>query len=245
MKSRRLCHSENPGYNRRAASAHSGPEPSRRRGTRLLPRASTFLSKKGTDMSTPNPRKADATVDPLFISRWSTRAYTGEEIPESVLLSVLEAARWAASARNAQPWRFVIARRNGETFDRLVPTMSSVNQKWAPKVSALIALLSAKAYPAGDGTEPNPYHTFDAGAAWANLSLQANMLGWRTRAIGAFDRGRAAVVMKVPDSHAIEILVAIGRAGSPDALPEDLRKLNAPNTRTPLRDLISEEAFRS
>ena len=194
-------------------------------------------------MSTLKSREPEATVDPLFINRWSPRAYTGEEIPVAVLLSVFEAARWAPSARNAQPWRFVYAKRQSAAFDRLVATMADDNQKWAPNASALIALLSAKTYIVDDKTETNIHRSFDAGAAWSNLSLQANMLGWQTRAIGKFDRAQAAAVLRAPSLYAIEVIIAIGKIGNPETLPVDLRKLEVPTKRAPLRELFSEGTY--
>ncbi|PKU22348.1 nitroreductase family protein [Telmatospirillum siberiense] len=195
-------------------------------------------------MSVLETRKAEAGVNDLFIDRWSPRAYAADEIPDSDLFTVLEAARWAPSARNAQPWRFVYARRGAAGFQGMVASMAAYNQQWAPKASALIALLSAKVYPFGDKTEPNGYHSFDAGAAWVNLSLQANLLGWRTRAIGAFDKARAAEALKVPETYAVEVIIAIGKPGDPEMLPADLRSKESPTTRLPLRELISDGVFK-
>lgn len=213
-------------------------------GSIVVDKVTVLFSQKESRMSAPHARKADASVDPLFINRWSPRAYTGEQVPDAILFSVFEAARWAASARNAQPWRFVYTKRGTAIFDRLVATMSSFNQQWVGHASAIIALLSAKTYLSGDMAEPNAYHSFDAGAAWANLSLQANMLGWHTHAIGAFDRASAATVLKVPESYAMDILIAIGKIGRPETLPNDLRGREVPTERIPLRDMISEDAFR-
>lgn len=195
-------------------------------------------------MSTLETRKAEAGVDDLFIDRWSPRAYAGDEIPDSVLSKVLDAARWAPSARNAQPWRFIYARRGTAGFGRMVSTMAAYNQQWAPKASALIALVSAKAFPFGDRTDPNPFHSFDAGAAWVNLSLQANLLGWRTRAIGAFDKAKAAEVLEVPGTYAVEVIIAIGKPGDPQTLPDDLRAKETPTTRLSIRELACEGTFR-
>lgn len=195
-------------------------------------------------MSALETRKADAAVNDLFIDRWSPRAYAEDEIPESVLLSILEAARWAPSARNAQPWRFIYARRGAAGFNRMVASMAAYNQQWAPKASALVALLSLKAYPFDDQMTPNRFHSFDAGAAWANLSLQANLLGWRTRAIGAFDTAQAAQALQVPETYAVEVIIAIGKPGNPQMLPADLLAKESPTTRQPLRDLISEGTFK-
>lgn len=196
-------------------------------------------------MSAVKSREAEATVDPLFINRRSPRAYTGEEISDSALFSVFEAARWAPSARNGQPCRFVYAKRGSAVFDQLIAAMAPYNQKWASQASALIALLSATTYLVDGKPQPNTFHSFDAGAAWISLSLQANLLGLHTRAIGNFDRAQATAVLKAPASYALEIMIAIGKSGDPELLPPDLRKLEVTTTRAPLRDLVSKEAFRS
>src|SRR5512138_1411530 len=88
-------------------------------------------------------RAPEHAVDPLFVQRWSPRAFTGEELPEATLMSFLEAARWAPSAMNAQPWRFVYARRGTPSFERLLSALAPSNQAWAARASALIAVASA------------------------------------------------------------------------------------------------------
>jgi len=188
-------------------------------------------------------RKADNQVDPLFINRWSPRAYTGEDIPDTVLLNVLEAARWAPSARNIQPWRFVYAKRHSLSFANILGVLSERNQLWAPQASTLIALLSAKTFLVDGKQEPAHCHSFDAGAAWTNLTLQANLLGWQTRAMAAFDHEAAAKVLKVPNGYDIEVIIAIGKVADKETLPATLKELDVPTPRRPLQELVSEGTF--
>jgi nitroreductase len=197
-----------------------------------------------TTMTTYETRQAEHDIDPLFLARWSPRAYTGEEIPDSVLWSVLEAARWAPSARNVQPWRFIYAKRNSPAFSRILPILSERNQMWAPQASGLITLVSAKTFLLDGKQTPNGNHSFDAGAAWTNLTLQANILGWHTRAMAAFDHAKAYEVLGVPEDYDVEVIIALGKMANKDTLPADLRSLEAPNSRLPLRDLVSEGTFR-
>lgn len=179
-------------------------------------------------------------IDPLFVNRWSPRAYSGEEIPDAVLEQGFEAARWAPSARNAQPWRFVYSRRHSPSWDTFVALLNPRNQAWAPGAAALVAVLSRTTY--DDGT-PILTHSFDTGAAWANFAHQLLLTGWHTRAIGGFDRGAARAALGVPDGYAVEILIAVGRQGAADTLPEEFRPLEAPNDRRPQSAFVSEGAF--
>jgi nitroreductase len=195
-------------------------------------------------MSIKEIRKTDNDVDSLFISRWSPRAYTGEVIPDAVLLNIFEAARWAPSARNIQPWRFVYAKRNSAAFPQIIDVLLGKNQLWAPQASALIALLSAKTFTVDGKQEPAHCHSFDAGAAWTNLTLQANLLGWQTRAMAAFDHDKAYKVLKVPNDFDIEVIIAIGKVGDRESLPVGLKELEVPTSRKPLQELISEGIFR-
>jgi len=190
-------------------------------------------------------RHAEHSVDPLFINRWSPRAYTGEDIPTEVLFSLFEAARWAPSARNAQPWRFLFAKRGTPDFATFLAPLVEQNQVWARQASALVVLLSTKNFLFEGKEVPLASHSFDTGAAWANLSLQANLLGWHTHAIGGFDRDRARQALSIPDSFAIEVVIAIGKLGDQHSLPAELQSRETPTPRLPLRDLVTEGAFKS
>src|SRR5690242_19360370 len=99
-------------------------------------------------------RAPELAVDPIFVQRWSPRAFTGEEIAEATLMSFFEAARWAPSAMNAQPWRFVYARAGTPAFERFLSVLAPANQAWAARASALIAVVSATTLSLPDRTEP-------------------------------------------------------------------------------------------
>jgi nitroreductase len=190
-------------------------------------------------------RTPDHEIDPLFVRRWSTRAFTGEEIPETALLSFFEAARWAPSGMNAQPWRFVYARRGTPSFERLLAVLAPANQAWAARASALIAVASVTTITLPDHAGPvaSESHSFDAGAAWAQLALQAHLSGWSTHAMGGFDRARANEALALPTDHWLEVIVAVGRRGDPSMLPEWARLREKPNGRKPLEELVREGAF--
>ncbi|HET8538914.1 MAG TPA: nitroreductase family protein [Anaeromyxobacter sp.] len=186
-------------------------------------------------------------VDPLFIERWSPRAFTGEELPEATLMSLFEAARWAPSAMNAQPWRFVYARRGTPAFERFLSVLAPANQAWASHASALIAVVSATTLTLPGRADPvaSESHSFDAGAAWAQLALQAHLSGWSTHAMGGFDRERANEALAVPADHRLEVFVAVGRRGDVASLPEWARKREHPNDRKPVAELVREGTFGS
>src|SRR5579875_2705086 len=117
--------------------------------------------------TTANSRQADYPIDPMFLERWSPRAFTGEPLAESELLTMLEAARWAPSSSNAQPWRFAYARRDTPHWDRFVGLLVPRNQTWAANASALVFLISNTMMrpPGSDKDVPSPTHSLDAGTA--------------------------------------------------------------------------------
>lgn len=183
-----------------------------------------------------SPRMADHPIEPVFLDRWSPRAFDGEELPESDLLTILEAARWAPSAYNIQPWRFLYARPSDAHWDAFMGVLDSFNASWAGQAGALVMVLSDTVMP-GDGErpdQPSRCHTFDAGAAWAQLALQATALGYQAHAMAGLDYLKARTVLNVPARFRIEIAVAIGRRGAPEALPEGLRQRELPSPRRPL-----------
>jgi nitroreductase len=196
-------------------------------------------------MSTINSRTADHAIDPLFLERWSPRAFTGEPISEQELLILFEAARWAPSSFNSQPWRFVYARRDTQHWQRFLGLLNAFNQSWAKNAAALIILISKTTLlPTGSDKEvPSHTHSLDAGAAWANLALQTTRLGWAAHGMAGFDIPRTASELGVPDNFRVEAAIAIGRPGDRAVLPEALRAREQPSGRVPLSQLVSEGSF--
>jgi nitroreductase len=203
------------------------------------------LSSNEEEDMTAAARVPEHTIDPLFHERWSPRAFTDEPIPEEVLRGLFEAAHWAPSASNLQPWRFVWARRGTPAFDRFLATLAPGNQAWASRAAALVAIVSHEVVPAAPGEAParSQSHSFDAGAAWAQLALQAHLWGWATHAMGGFDRDSARAALRVPEGWRIEVFVAVGRQGDPATLPDWARAREKPNGRKPLAELVREGEF--
>ncbi len=190
-------------------------------------------------------RVADHPIDARFTARWSPRAFAAAPVSVAQVMTVLEAARWAPSASNNQPWRFVWALRGEEGFARILGSLVSFNQDWAGKAGALIVVASKTVNSRDDGTEtPNEWHAFDAGAAWGALALQAHLSGLAAHAMGGFDKARAAEAVALPAHHVIHAVVALGVQGDAADLPEKLRAREAPNGRKLLAEFTWHARFR-
>jgi nitroreductase len=192
-------------------------------------------------------RVATRPVAPLFINRWSPRAFAGEPISDDTLFNLFEAARWAPSAFNSQPWRFVYAKRDSTAWPKLLALLIPYNQAWASAAAALVFVVSKTTFTPPGKSEPavSRSASFDTGAAWASLAFQAFLDGWATHAMGGFDDEAARVTLSVPADHRIEAVVAIGRRGDKAALPERYRAGETPNSRRPIAEAVFEGAFPS
>jgi nitroreductase len=185
-------------------------------------------------------------IHPLFFQRWSPRSYSGADIPDQVLRILFEAARWAPSSSNEQPWRFIFAKRGSVEWPVFFELLNDGNRRWAENASALVVLISKKSKIGRDGvTVVSKSHSFDTGAAWQNLALQAHLLGWGTRAIGGYDRDKARIVLGVPEDFALEAAVAIGKPAGKAALPPDLQEREVPTSRLPIAEFVWEGRFRA
>ncbi|MDO3508893.1 nitroreductase family protein [Ralstonia pseudosolanacearum] len=139
-------------------------------------------------------RIADHPIDPLFLARWSPRAYDARLMQHADLLCLLEAARWAPSAYNHQPWRFLYARRDDAHWADFLDLLVSANGAWAQHAAALVFVLSDTRLGRDGAVDavPSRSHSFDAGAAWAQLALQALRLGYHARAMAGAHRAEGA-----------------------------------------------------
>lgn len=183
-------------------------------------------------------RQADHPVAPVFVDRWSPRSFTGEPVPDAVLQTAFEAARWAPSALNAQPWRFLVSRHGDAWWERYVGLLAPRNALWAGRASALVVVLSQQSVEWQGRSSHNGSHSFDAGSAWTSFAHQALLLGWHTHGIGGFDRDAARALLAIPDDFAIETMVAIGRIGGLDTLHADFHGRETPSDRRPLDETV-------
>lgn len=193
-----------------------------------------------------DPRHTENPVDPLFLQRWSPRAFDGSEMDEKDLMTIFDAARWAPSASNLQPWRFVYARHGDADWERFLGILFPSNASWAARASVLIFVLSDRFSPEKEDEEPQVSHThsFDAGAAWCILALQALKLGYHSHGMVGIDLERARRELNVPDRFRVEAAVAIGKKADKSILPEKLQAREMPNGRRPLEQFIFRGQFR-
>ena len=189
-----------------------------------------------------NGRNAHHAVEPLFLERWSPRAYDGSAIGDEDLASLFEAARWAPSAFNAQPWRFLHARRDTPDWERFLGGLIAFNQSWVSHASVLIYALSDTLVDGkpGDAPKPSYSHSFDVGAAWALLALQATRLGFQAHGMTGVDFDKAREALGVPERYRIEAAIAVGRQGDKSILPEGLQAREAPSDRKPVEAFAFE-----
>src|SRR6478672_11825066 len=176
-------------------------------------------------------------VHPLLAERWSPRGFDrAHEIGDEALAALLEAARWAPSAQNSQPWRFLVTRRGEPAHDRLFAALAPGNQAWAGAASALI-LVAART--AGDDGRPQPWALYDTGQAVAALVTQAQADGLSVHQMGGFDTGAVRAELGLGENLTPVVVLAVGRHDSEAGLPEPLAAREAaPRTRHPLGDLL-------
>ena len=185
----------------------------------------------------PAGRQPDHAVDPQFPSRWSPRSFTDRALSEAEVMSLLEAARWAPSASNHQPWHLVWARRGEAAFDALHACLTGNNLVWTAKAAALVAVASNDTVTNREGVEvANRTAGFDTGAAWMSLALQAQAMGLFAHAMGGFDKDRLALAINLPEGHTLHCVVAVGEQGPAAALPQDLAARERPSQRKPLAE---------
>jgi nitroreductase len=187
-------------------------------------------------------RHPDYPVDRLFVDRWSPRAMSGETIAEEDLMVLFEAARWAPSSGNYQPWRILYARRETEHFPLFLGLLVEGNRAWAARAAALLLFVS-KTTLDRDGS-PNRTHSFDTGAAWENLALQGWLKGYVVHGMAGFDYERARTELEIPEEFQVEAMAAVGRPGSVEQLSERLRERESPNGRRKVTELVWEGKFR-
>ena len=184
-------------------------------------------------------RKADTTaplIHPL-VERWSPRAYDPTaEVSTDVLRTILEAARWAPSANNTQPWRFIVARRGSDAFTTVHDALMGFNQAWADSAAVLIVNIAETAD--ADG-KPRPWARYDLGQAVAHLTVQAQHEGLHTHQMGGFDAARLHDAFDLDARLEVVSITAIGVLGDLDTLPDPLREREvAPRLRKPLAELV-------
>ncbi|KAA6463232.1 nitroreductase [Acidobacteria bacterium AB60] len=185
-------------------------------------------------------KRAPATkgVIPEVLHRWSPRSFAERPVSSGDLQTVFEAARWAASSYNEQPWRFIVGQKGSETWQKILSVLGEFNQLWARTAPVLI--LGATRVKFSHNESDNPVALYDLGAAAITLCYQATALGLHTHQMAGFDRDAARRVFKVPEVFHFGAAIALGYQGEPASLtvPQMLEQEVSPRTRKPLSAFV-------
>lgn len=183
----------------------------------------------------------DYPIHPLMASRWSPRAYESKPVEPDKLQRIFEAARWAASSSNLQPWYFLLGYKGDEVFTRIFETLVEFNRLWVVNAPVLVLAIAKTTNVRG---ELNKSHSYDLGQAVAILSLQAMAEGVYTHQMGGFDADAAARSLSLPAEYKAVVAFTLGYLGNPDILPPNLEKLElSPRSRRPASESVFTGSF--
>ena len=186
-------------------------------------------------------RRPDHDISPIFISRWSPRAMSGEQISREELMRLFEAARWAPSSFNNQSWRFAYALRETEHWDAFYDLLTRGNQEWCRNAAVLMIVISKTTFDFNG--KPARTHSFDTGAAWCSLALQGSLMGLVVHGMQGFNYDRAKEAVRLGDEYQVEAMAAIGRPGKKDDLPLPLQEKEFPSGRKRVEEFAFEGVF--
>lgn len=179
-------------------------------------------------------RDADAGVDPRLVTRWSPRAFKKVSLAAQDITTLFDAARWAPSCQNAQPWRFYVS--TEDSFDQYLSLLVEGNQIWAKNASVLCFVVVKKTFE--HNGKPNGFAEFDAGAAWMALAIQARAMGLYTHAMGGIKAADITQALALDDDHKVVCGIAIGVAADASTLPAELAAREKPTPRKALADIV-------
>jgi nitroreductase len=185
-------------------------------------------------------RRAAHPIDTIFTDRWSPRAMSGAPLPHDELMLLFEAARWAPSSGNYQPWRMLYALRDTPHWPLFLGLLVESNRLWAQHGGALVLFLSKKTF---DDGRVSVTHAFDTGAAWENFALQASQRNLVVHGMQGFDYDRARSELKVPADFQVNAMAVVGTPGDAQLLPESVRARERPNDRRPVSQSVREGPF--
>lgn len=174
--------------------------------------------------------------------RWSPRAFSSDEIPEKEIHQIFEAARWAASSNNYQPWRFMWTRKGSETWDKVFNCLSDFNQKWVNNATVIILTAYKKQFDSG---KENFHALHDLGLAVGNMSVQAQALNIGLHQMAGVDWQKAHEVFNIPEGYHVTTAIVAGYyGGDPSVLPEDLEKSErSERSRKDLTSILFKDSF--
>lgn len=187
--------------------------------------------------------RVDPRVHEILRRRWSSRSFQDRPVPTDILQLLFDAARWAPSSANEQPWRFIVATKSDPAaHQRILECLIPVNQVWAQLAPVLVISAAKKMFSHVERVNRHAWH--DVGLATANLIAQATALGVSVRPMAGFDPQKARTALGVPEDFDPVTAIAIGYRGDPDLLPDDVRaKEVQPRTRKPLSEIVFSGAW--
>lgn len=193
-------------------------------------------------MTLRKPAVTGQPVHDLIRDRWSPRAFADRPVPWAVLASLFEAARWAASSNNSQPWRFIVATRDDPAeYEKLLHCVNERNRTWAVQAPVIMVTCADRNLPNGN---PSRHGWYDTGAAMAQLSLQATAHGLVVHQMQGILPEKVREVYRVPEDFDVCTGIALGYQGEAEALPDDYaRREVLPRERKPLSELVFTGAF--
>ncbi|MBS0649148.1 MAG: nitroreductase family protein [Verrucomicrobia bacterium] len=186
-------------------------------------------------------RQATYPISSMILNRWSPRSMTGERLEPQELMSLFEAARWAPSSSNNQPWIFIYAERDTSEWKLLFDLLVPFNQSWTVNAAALVVVVSKNTF--YHNGKPARTHSFDTGAAWMALALEGTARGYVVHGMEGFDYEKARISLQIPDDYTVEAMVAIGKRAPKEKLSAELQNREKPSSRKPLEQIIMKGKF--
>jgi nitroreductase len=205
----------------------------------IFPRSNT-LSQNAESIEKLKHAPAVEGVLDVVLKRWSPRAFVDKPVSVSDLKKIFEAARWAASSSNEQPWRFLVGRKGDATYTKIFDSLVEFNQGWAKSAPVLILSTGKKTFSKNGAHNHHALH--DTGAATAYISLEATTLGLHTHSMAGFDHAKARASFGIPDDYEMGAVTALGYFGDAHTLPEHLQPMEvSPRQRKPLEEIVFAE----
>jgi nitroreductase len=181
-------------------------------------------------------------IHPIINNRWSPRSFSSKPVSSESLQRIFEAARWAPSSFNEQPWRFIIGIKGDKTWEMIYDTLIEFNRKWAKLAPVLIMSIGSKILSKNE--KPNKMYIYDVGQSVSYITFQAMHEGLRVHQMGGFSAEKAIELFNIPNDYQPLTVIAIGYQGDPGLLDEELKKTEiGSRSRKELKVLVYEEKF--
>ncbi|MBS4013098.1 MAG: nitroreductase family protein [Bacteroidetes bacterium] len=181
-------------------------------------------------------------INPLIKERWSPRAFDNKEVEADKIHNVLEAARWAPSAFNEQPWRYIIGKKGTKTWQLIFDSLIDFNKTWAEPADVLVVVVGKKTLTSN--SKENETYKYDVGQSVATMTVQATNEGLVMHQMGGFSKQKNIEAFNIPDDYEVIAAFALGYIGNVDQLPENFRNMETnPRQRKPFSEFVFEENF--